>query len=138
MFLLFGIFVSVIAAVLFPLLTSSVLVSMLVAIPTVLRELPQVFWTFKRGVIWLKRSFRYRKELLICSNLMLFFFINHHQNKFWVSRYIHFFSVHGIDCLDNMQYDHTYFAQCQYSLDLVVLVNLCNHEPLCLIFYLGW
>ena len=40
-------------------------------------------------------------------------------------------------CLGSMQYDHAYFAQGQYSLDWVVLVNLCNREPLCLNFYLG-
>ena len=32
----------------------------------------------------------------------------------------HFLSMRGIDCLDNMQYDHAYFAQGQYSLEWVV------------------
>ena len=62
-----------IAAVLFLILTSSVLVPILVAIPRVLKESMQVFWTFKRGIIWLKRSFRCRKELFICSNIHFFF-----------------------------------------------------------------
>ena len=35
----------------------------------VLRESTQVFLTFRRGIAWLKRSFRGRKELFICSNI---------------------------------------------------------------------
>ena len=33
------------------------------------RELTQVFGNFQTGVLWLKRSFRCRKELFICSNI---------------------------------------------------------------------
>ena len=139
MFLLFGIFVAAVAAVLFLVLTSSVLVPISVAIPRVLRKSMQVFWTFKRWVIWLKRSFRVRKELFICSNIHYSFWKIITKKKFWISRYI--FS----QCVVLMSRQYAIWSrlfciqgQGQYSLDWVDLVNLCNHEPLCLNFYLGW
>ena len=134
MFLLFGIIVTVI---LFLLLISSVLVAILVAIPRVLRESTQSFWTFIRGIIWLKITFRCRKKLFIGSNIHHSFLVNHHQKEI-LNQQAHFFSMRGIDSLDSMEYDHTIFTQGHYLHKSVVLVNLCNHELLCLYFYLGW
>ena len=136
-FFLFGIIVTVIAAVLFLFLIGSVLVAILVAIPRVLRESTQIFWTFIREIIWLKITFRCRKELFIGGNIDHSFLLNHHEKEI-LNQQALFFSMRDIDCLDSMQCDHTNFTQGQYSRDWVVLVNLCNHELLCLYFCLGW
>ena len=136
MFLLFEIFVAIVAAALFLVLTSSALVPISVSIPSVLRESTQVFWTFKREFIWLKRNSRYRKRFLFLVTFIILF--GKHNQKEILNQQVHFFSMRDIDCLDIMQYDHILLAQGQYSLDGAVLVNQCNHQPLWLNFYLGW
>ena len=73
MFLLFGIFVAVVAAVLFLVLTISVLVRILVAIPRVLRESMQVFWSFKREVIWLEEVLDVEKSFFFAVTFIILF-----------------------------------------------------------------
>ena len=110
MFLLFGKFVAVVATALFVVLTSSVSVPILVLVPWVLRELMQVFWTFEWGTVWLKRTFRCRIDLYICSNIYFTLLYIVTEKKFWISRHI-FFLLRVVDCLGSMQYNHANFAK---------------------------
>ena len=137
MFLLFGIFVAVIVAALFLILTSSVLVPILVLYPG--------FWGNRRKFCkHLKEELYNWKELLDVKNSFLFtvnsllFIVNHHQKEILNQQ------AHFPQCVIlSKKYAIWTCRFCnihkvEYSHDWVVVVNLCNHDSLCLYFYLGW
>ena len=134
MFLLFGIFVVMISVVLILVLTTSVLVPILVAIPRVWWNRRKFFELLKEELYDWKEGLDVEKSFLFAVTFIIpFEKLSPKGNSELAGTF--FLSI---DCLDSTQYDQAYFAHGQYSLDWVVLVNLCNHEPLCLNFYLGW
>ena len=144
MFLLFVIFVAVVAAVLLPYCCYIIAVLCLVLFwyPFWLR-FPWFWGNWCKFFELLREGLYDWKEVLDAENSPLFavtfiFFFGKLSPERNSESAGTFFSMRSIDCLYSMQYDHAYFAQGQYSLDWVVLVNLCNHEPLCLSFFFGW
>ena len=95
----------------------------------VLRESMQGFWAFERGTAWLKRTFRCRKELHICSNI-------HHSLLYTFSYKQSIFEYHPENCLSfSKELPLKLFSNCLVDGLLTSTVKFSNILNVAIFYY---